>query len=133
MNPLDDELRGALRREEPPPDFAQRVLKRIATAPPKVTAWHRLANLLRLPRAPKLRWVAVAALTACVLLVAGVLQRRHQERVRAEGEAARENVILALQIASTKLNVALREVQRVDRRQPASPMTRRSRARTEHL
>lgn len=133
MNPLDDELRGALRRWEPPPDFAQRVLKRIASAPPKVTGWRRLANLLGLRRGPKLLWAAMVPLAACVLLVAGVLQQRHQERVRAEGEAARARVILALQIASTKLNIALREAQRVDRRQPGSRITRKSRARTEHL
>jgi hypothetical protein len=164
MSRLDDELRLAFRRQEPPPDFVDRVLAGVA-APPvaKVTWWQTFLSLLHPPRA---RWVAIGFATALVVIIGslqyqdvqqsdgsdqtavttpqpeaapveetvkppapvapktvgplkkpGRLQRSpvpssrlaqnpKVERERREGEAAKEQLILALHIASTTLNEA---------------------------
>lgn len=71
MSRLDDELRRAFRREQPPADFTARLLERVAHQPaPKAPWWHRLAMLLD---PPKLRWVAIGV-TASLLLAIGVAQ-----------------------------------------------------------
>lgn len=62
MNHLDDELRVALRRKEPPAGFAERVLDRLPATPPGVVQFPS-----RRRRAP---WMAVAA-AALVAIAAG--------------------------------------------------------------
>ena len=57
---LEDELRSALRRREPSPDFTERVLARVAAAP------------VRRASQPWVRWVA--AIAAALLLAAGRLE-----------------------------------------------------------
>jgi len=130
MNHLDDELRSALRREEPPQGFAERLMSRIAAAPVRPSRWERLLSALRLPGLPKLGWVAAAV---CLVLLGSALEYRRQQRVKAEGKAARAQVMLALRMASTKLNVALREAKLVNRPGGARPLIRKQRPRTEHL
>ena len=71
----------------------------------------------RLPRVARLRWIAAGAL-ACLLAVIGSVEYWRYRRARTEGEMAKQQVILALHIASDKLNGALSEVKRVDRGQP---------------
>jgi hypothetical protein len=83
MSRLEDELRAALGREEPPAGFADRVLARA-----------RPAGFRRL------RWVA--ALAACLALAAGGLVER-ERRERARGEMAKRQVMLALGITGSKL------------------------------
>ena len=69
MKPLDEELRSALRRLEPPPDFAKRVLARIEAGRHPKAGWGR-ARLtswmasFRLPRVARLRWIAAGALAS---------------------------------------------------------------------
>ena len=113
MNPLDHELKNALRREEPSADFADRVLARIQSETARQPDWrHGLGKIFRLQA---LQWATAAAL--CVAIVIGmVAYRRHQRTLteRTEGERARAQVMLALHIASARLNVALREVQRAE-------------------
>lgn len=96
MQSFEDELRSALRRKEPPPDFADRVLARLPGAVP-----------VRLPvrtRRPWVRWVA--AMAASVLLASGTIGYRYYQ-----GERAKSQVLLAVRIAATKLNKAQRKVQ----------------------
>ncbi len=95
MSRLDDELRRALGREDPGPEFTARVLARAAAAPPaRRRVWWF----------PNLRWAAAAA-AACVLIVtAGVEYREWQ--VRVQGETAKRELVRALHIAGTKLNQA---------------------------
>lgn len=92
MASLDDELRSALRREEPSPDFADRVLARVAATPAR-----------RVSR-PWVRWVA--PLAAALVLAAGGLEYRQYQ-----GERAKTQVLLALRIAGSKLNKAQKKVQ----------------------
>ncbi|HEV2350352.1 MAG TPA: hypothetical protein VG028_10960 [Terriglobia bacterium] len=110
MNPLDHELKNALRRQEPSADFARRVMAGLQSEPAPRSGW--ITVIRNLFRFPALRWAMTAAL--CALLIVGVLAyRRHQQAV-AQGEMARAKVMLALHIASSKLNVALRGVRRAD-------------------
>lgn len=119
MNPLDDELRAALARREPSSDFTRRVMQRIEVEKGSRRSWW--AGIAQTWRVPALRWAATAM--ACVALVVGIVEYRRYQRVKAEGEMARAQVMLALQIASSKLNVALNPVQQVEGhrvRRPAS-------------
>ena|SRR5579871_744786 len=81
---LEDELRLALQRREPPPGFTERVLAR-AYSPvrPAQRSWTR--------------WVA--ALAASVLLAAGALEYRHYQGMRAKSQ-----VLLAVRITAGKLH-----------------------------
>jgi hypothetical protein len=99
---LDDELRSALQRRQPSPDFTARVLARVAagSARPAVRPW---------PSRPVTRWVA--ALAASLLLTAGALEYRHHQ-----GERAKAQVMLAVRIAGSKLNKAQKKVQMLTRR-----------------
>lgn len=125
MKRFEDELRTALRREQPAPDFAARVLERIAQLPvpekprEKIGWRQRIAEFFQ---PPQLKW----ALTwAMALLLVGVMiggyryreQQRRQAEI-AEGERAKEQVMLAMRIASAKLNVAQRKVNETTEREP---------------
>lgn len=77
MDELEDQLRRAFEREEPPVGFAERVVARTRS---KGTP----------------RWLAAAA-ALFVLLGAGYAYRWHQ------GQTARREVLLALRITSAKL------------------------------
>jgi len=83
MNKLDEELKAALRREEPSADFAYRVLARVRTLPPPKPAWRQ--RFLTLLRPPKLVWVG-AGVAACLLIALGVQGLRGYERQRVENE-----------------------------------------------
>jgi hypothetical protein len=99
---MHDELRDALRRVDPPEGFAERVLRNAAAAPvspgpaPLVeTNWRRmLATRL-----------AIAA-TLVIAIGAGAWYSAEEER-RREGEEAKRQVLVSLNIAGSKL----REVQ----------------------
>lgn len=102
MSDLDDELRNALRREEPPPGFAERVMARVQSAPPPARRWWML---------PQLRWAAVAA---AVIVLAGGVGMERQRRLRAEGELARDQVMLALRITGSKLQFVKEKINAID-------------------
>ncbi len=126
MNPLDDELKSALRPSDPPAGFSRRVLARIEAASEeraKQKPWP--ARVARAFRFSGVRWAAAAA--ACLLVGIGIVQYRRYQRVKAEGEMARAQVMLALRIASDKLNVALGPVEQVEgqaERRPSPAATR---------
>jgi len=94
---LDEELRAALERQEPPPGFTERVLAQVA------------ATSVRPARSPWTPWLA--ALAASLLLSMGVLEYRHYQ-----GERAKSQVMLALRIAGSKLNKAQKKVQMITHR-----------------
>ena len=89
---LEDELRQALRRCDPSPDFTARVLTKVSNTPPR-----------RRPQ-PWVRWMTAAA--AALILTAGGLEYRHYQ-----GERAKDEVMLAVRIAGTKLAKAQKKVQ----------------------
>jgi len=97
MASFEDELRSALRRQEPSPDFAERVLARVSAPRRRAPQpWQQ----------PIVRWVA--AMAAALLLTAGSLEYRHYR-----GERAKDQVLMAVRIAGSKLNKAQRKVQMV--------------------
>jgi hypothetical protein len=98
---VDDDLRHALRREEPPAGFAERVLRRVAEPP---QAEHRPRTL------PFVQWAAAAALVAAM---AGGINYVAKQKERAEGEAAKERVMLALHIAGSKLQLVQTRISRM--------------------
>ncbi len=94
---LDRELRRALARREPPEGFADRVL---AAAEARASVRERRFHWWRMPR------LAVAVAACLLVLAAGLAVERHRRReVRARGEAARQQVMLALRITAAKLQV----------------------------
>ena len=95
----DDELRRALRRVEPPPGFAERVLQ-LATEGGASTFAPRRSAMRRLFGGPVVRWATAA--TLAVAVAGGVWYRAGQRR-QAQGEDARRQVLVGLRIASSKL------------------------------
>jgi len=114
MSRFEDELRRALRREEPPDGFAERVMARIQNRDREAAGVRAAAGpwrrLLAAFRAPRLRWATACA--AAVLLVGG-LEYRAQRLERAEGERAGRQVMLALRITGSKLRLAQARVRRI--------------------
>jgi hypothetical protein len=101
MDPLEQELKAALRKIDPSPFFESKVL-----AAANRQALERKTNL-------RMRWSM--AILALALVIAGVFWQ--QERAReeqAQGEAAKARLMMALRITSAKLD----EIQeKVDHRQ----------------
>jgi hypothetical protein len=122
MKDLDDELRHALRREEPPAGFADRVLNRVAEQPQNAQTWGPpLGGPIRLKpdptgiattpsKVPFIQWAAAAALVAAV---AGGFDYVAKQKERADGEAATARVVLALHIAGTKLQLVQTRINRM--------------------
>ncbi len=103
MSRFEDILRRSLRREEAPPGFAERVLARTA-ASPSVGFWEELRAAFR---PVPVRWAAVIALA----LVFGMGLRYNAERQRrAEGEAAKAQVLMAIRITAEKLEFTRQKV-----------------------
>jgi hypothetical protein len=103
---LDDELRQALRPKAPPDGFADRVLARVALSTaggPGSRSPHRRARLIR----------ALAVAAALVVTAAGTSYYRY-EMVQLEGERAAREARVALEIASQKLALVERRVNRAD-------------------
>lgn len=100
MSRFEDDIRQALARQEPPAGFTERVLARVQAEPAKTSAWDRLSGFFHLPM---LRFATVAAL--CVALVVGV-GFEQQRRLREQGLAAKQQLMLALKITSGKLHTA---------------------------
>jgi hypothetical protein len=113
MSQFDDALREAMRREQAPEGFAERVMARIeaggtARPEPKIPFW---SGMLAAFRGPQLRWASGFAVVA--LVIGGVGFEVREQRERAEGERAKEQVMLALRITSGKLRMVQAKVQRM--------------------
>jgi hypothetical protein len=88
MSPLDNDLREALRRQDPPVGFADRVL---------AIAYESEAR-----RRSSVIWRWAVAAAAIVVLTAGLsIYREHLRRL--EGEKVKEQVMLALRLTGSKL------------------------------
>jgi hypothetical protein len=96
MNPLEDQLRAALRRREPSLEFTRSVLQR--TGEPRI----RLSSR-------RIWWFAATA-AACSLAVTTVAYRQQR------GRSARDQVLLAVGIASAEVRKAQDKVLRIKER-----------------
>jgi hypothetical protein len=99
---LENELRKALRREEPSEGFAERVVLQAESA----RAERREALQPRLRRL----WPAASLAATSVLVLSVSIEYRavHQERI--QEERAGRQAIQALRIASEKLNTARNKI-----------------------
>lgn len=96
---FDDELKAALERREPPAGFAERVLARAQSpAAARVPSWRERWGGWLTP-SPRPAWVTAGVVAAMLLVTSGIEYRR-----RAQGELAKQQVMLALEIAGSKLN-----------------------------
>src|SRR5262245_49729025 len=90
MDRFENDLRGALRRREPPRGFSEKVFARAGTTPsPRKPPWKR-------------RWLRIVAAAAAITLIIAVLSE-HQRRQRVAAEKIKEQVLLALRITQSKL------------------------------
>jgi hypothetical protein len=96
---LEDDLRRAMRRESPAPGFASRVLQRIERE--------------QTPRPTRNPWRTVAASLTLTAILGGWGAHAVHERRQAEGERAREQVLLAMRIAGQKVRYAQHEVRAI--------------------
>jgi hypothetical protein len=87
---LEHELKRALERKAPPPDFAERVLRRATQPPVNATTRHP--------------WRAIAAAVLMTAVLGGWAAREASQQ--REGERAREEVLTALRITTEKLRTA---------------------------
>ena len=94
MSRLDDELRYALRRKEPPEGFADRVMARLPVTMPA--------------RRPSMVWRWVAAAAACLMVVAGTDQYQQYRR----GMEAKHQLLQALEITQAKLELVESKLRR---------------------
>jgi hypothetical protein len=115
MSRWEDALREALRREDAPDGFAERVLaKAKAEAAEGSKTGHEMrwpASLLAAFRIPQLRW---ATALAAVALAVGTVEYRGEMEKRAEGERARDQVMLALRITGGKLRETQAMIRKID-------------------
>ena len=112
MSYLEEDLRIAMRREEPPEDFAERVLARLKwPATPQYSCWELLSVLLRPPR---VQWVALCVIFSIMIPAASVQYRKLVER-RAEGERAKQQLVVAVRVAGSKLHSVQKRVLEIGR------------------
>ncbi len=94
MREFEDEMRSALRRQEPLAGFADRVLARTKSK-----------------GAPRVRsWVAAAIAAGLLLSLGGFEYRQY------EGRKAKRELLLALEIAGSKLSIAQEKISRLSQR-----------------
>jgi hypothetical protein len=94
MREFEDELRSAFGRQEPPAGFADRVLARTR---PKGAARHT-------------SWVAAAIAAGLLLSLGGFEYRQY------EGRKAKRELLLALEIAGSKLSIAQEKISHLSQR-----------------
>jgi hypothetical protein len=126
LNPIEELLKNALRRQEAPPDFTEQVLARIAE--PNSVPHARRDPWWSIFTQPLLRWAAISA-TATSLLIGGI-HYHNVRRERAKGEAAKQQLMLALRIAGSKLQLAKAKVNEINEIN-ATQTTNRSRSQEE--
>jgi hypothetical protein len=123
---LEHALQDALRREDAPENFAANVLTRVARKSAETEPQHSWLSIFS---RPALRWAAFAAVSTCLAL--GGIHYRHLQRERAQGEAAKQQLMLALRIAGTKLQLAKSKVNEINTSRPQSqPENRTPRSRS---
>jgi hypothetical protein len=115
LNLLEDALRNALRRENAPEGFARRVVASAEQQNSPANEAQR-TSWLSIFSQPLVRWAAFA--TVSIGLVIGGVHYRDVQRQRARGEAAKRQLMLALRIAGSKLQLAKSKVNEINTPRP---------------
>jgi hypothetical protein len=113
---FEDELRGALRREPAPPEFASKVLARAQAAERGATPNKGVpAKILTMPlrRRPAVAIAVAAGLALAALIPTSVSEYQRRQEIR--GLAARRELLVALTITRAKLIEARARIQRAQR------------------
>lgn len=111
VNDLDKELRQALRRKEPSQGFAARVMANLPEKRPSVwVSWFH---------APVVRWAA-AAIVLVAVTSGGYAYREHEREVE-RGRMAKQQLMLALRITGTKLQLVQQRTQQMGADRAAAP------------
>lgn len=97
MTPIEEQLKRALARQEPPQGFTERVLERLKERPPRRRVNTRGRWLHRV-----FAWRLAPVMAALLLLSGGFIYREHEREV--SGLAAKQKLLTALQIAGSKLH-----------------------------
>ena len=97
---IEDELRAALRREDPPPGFAARTVARAESPAPRVIP------IFQPFRMPRMIW---AGGLAALLMVGFAVTSEYREK---KAERAGREATIALRIAAAKLNMTREKVLR---------------------
>jgi hypothetical protein len=111
MHFSDDDLKNALRRKDPGPDFTQRVMARVGQAEQRVPAAKSPRGWLAWISAVKLR-PAMTALAATLLVAAASWMgyEKYREVRTEQAREAAQKTILALKITNAKLNQVFKRV-----------------------
>jgi len=102
MDRFDQDLRNALERKSPSPGFEGRLTARLGQQEHRTrwwTAWRR----------PPLRWAAITVVS--LLLLVGVEEWNERQKELEQGQLAKDQVMLALRIAGSKIRLAQSKVQ----------------------
>jgi hypothetical protein len=89
MIPLENDLKSALARREPPAGFAERVMARVPQGRKRPARPHA--------------WIAAAAAALIAILGGSAFEYQRAQKLRLDGERAKAELVLALEIASQKL------------------------------
>lgn len=100
--PFEEELKKALTRQEPSADFTQRVLAQAAREKGRALPWIR----------GFMGWRTAAVAAGLFVLTSVGIYREHEQR----GEAAKRQLLVAMQIAGEKLHGAQERVMEFDRK-----------------
>ncbi len=101
MTPFEEELRKALIRRDAPEGFTARVLAATREQESKRESSAVVSSLLQWFRSVRL---VPAVATLAVITAGGLAYRQHEREAR--GEAAKQQLLLAMQIAGSKLHGA---------------------------
>lgn len=93
---FEDDLKHALRRQEPPAGFAERVMDRLPSSPPVAVPARR--NWWR-----GREWAVAASVT--LLTLGGTYELHRAEQRKAEAMQAQKELAYALEVTSSKLTL----------------------------
>jgi hypothetical protein len=102
MTPLEEELKQAMRRQEPPADFTARVLARCAVDDAR-------------RRSVRPQWWLSMAAAVLFTVAGGTMWQQHEREVK--GMAAKRQLILAMRIAGTRLQAVQQRVRESEEEQ----------------
>lgn len=105
MDDFEEKLKKALQRKSPSRDFSARVTARLAKG-----------TIEKERRTPQWRSYFRWAMAAALILASTGTFTYYQRREREQGEAARQQVLIALRITNEKLQIAQHKVQHLSER-----------------
>ena len=104
MTPFEEHLKEALLRKQPSQDFVKRVLE-------KTQDQHALAPLQKWWSQRIWAWQFAPVMGALILVSGAAMYHEHQRAVR--GEIAKEQLLIAVRIAGSKLHEAQEHVMHI--------------------